>query len=54
MNNDEITYITDNNNIEVVNENELPKVNPINEETLQVPDWDLTPPFDSLDRSDIS
>ncbi|MBP5684114.1 MAG: hypothetical protein J6X02_02530 [Bacilli bacterium] len=63
MNNNEITFLNNdnvNNNgvitpIEVIEDPIKPKVNPANDETdfITIPDWDLTPPFDSIDRSDM-
>ena len=62
MNNEEITFFDDNNtfinnqnntiqHIELVEDPILPKQNQVqNDDTLTVPDWDLVPPFDSLDR----
>ncbi len=63
MNNNEITFLNNENAnengvikpIEVVEDPIKPKVNSTNDENefITIPDWDLTPPFDSIDRSDM-
>ncbi len=62
--NDEITFLSDNNHlhnevnkpIEFVEDPVLPKKenNYDNNDYVSFPDWDLTPPFDTIDRGDMS
>ena len=65
MNNEEITFINNNdgisqidNSIENINNYQNTNTSNVNnnveDDYIVLPDWDLTPPFDSLDRSDMS
>ena len=60
MNNDDIVFLSNDNQIANNNpviqpielNNDQPKVqiNHTDNDIITLPDWDLTPPFDSLDR----
>ena len=55
MDNNEITFINSDDEFEPIKYKEPINNNGNNkdDDTVSVPDWDLTPPFDSLDRGDM-